>query len=376
MELQELRRELDLLDAEIVRFFAKRMAICGEVAENKRKSGKAVLDAKREEEKLQAVSELVSDPFLKKGVRELFSELMALSRRWQLEKLMDRDEDGIAAFQEIPDFPRDGQRIVYQGVPGAYQEIAARACFSESCRFQGVKSFREAMTLTREGEADFSVLPVENSSYGVVADTLDLLTEFPDLTILQEIQLPIEHALLVRPGTGLERIRTVYSHAQAIGQCQSFFREHPEMTAVAVGNTALAAKRVAEAGEEGTAAIGSRRAGELYGLETVLFPLNRERGNTTRFFVLGKQSCFRKAAAKLSILFETRHQPGALYQALGSLFFHDVNMIHISSRPIPERPFEYRFFADLAGNLKEEKVRAALSALRGQSEAFRILGCY
>lgn len=376
MDLQELRGELDLVDAEIVRLFVRRMAICGEVAENKRKSGKAVLDIKREEEKLQAVSELVSDPFLKKGVRELFSELMTLSRRLQLERLKDRNGDGTAHFREISDFPRDAQRIVYQGVPGAYQEIAARECFPESCRFQAVKSFREAMTLVREEEADFAVLPVENSSYGVVADTLDLLTEFPEITILQEIHLPIEHALLVRPGTELSRIRTVYSHAQAIGQCQSFFREYPEITAVAVGNTALAAKSVAESGEEGTAAIGSRRAGELYGLEVLLFPLNQEKGNTTRFFVFGRQNCFRRDAAKVSILFETKHQPGALYQALGSLLFHDVNMIHISSRPIPERPFEYRFFVDLAGNLKEERVRSALSALCGQSEAFRILGCY
>ncbi len=376
MNLLELRDELDVVDRQIAALYEKRMALCEEVARDKIRTGKQVLDPAREKQKLDAVESFVHSDFDKKGVRELYSQLMTLSRRRQLEILQESGRRMDLGFQELPDMDFSGKRVVYQGVEGAYAHIAARKSFSTDSSFFNVKTWHDAMEAVNRGEADYAVLPIENSSHGAVTDNFDLLLRYPDCAIVGETDLLIRHALLGISGAVPGEIRRVYSHAQAIGQCSAFFEAHPEIEAVPVLNTALAAKQVAESGDRTAAALASEEAAELYGLEVLQRGVNAQKQNTTRFLIVGKGKVYRAKASKISICFEASHQPGALYNALGNFIFNNVNMLMIQSRPIPERNFEYRFFVDVEGSLSNPNVINALNGLTDQAAALRILGCY
>lgn len=376
MGLRELREELDRLDQEIVRLYTERLSVCGAVARDKLRTGKAVLDPERERQKLSAVEALAESDFEKKAVREFYRQLMTVSRRLQLGILQEAGRGTELPFRELPELPKRQKTVAYQGIEGAYAYLAAREAFGADAAFRAAESWREGMELVRSGEADYMVLPIENSSHGAVYDNLDLLLEYPELVIQEEIDLPVEHALIAAEGAVLSGIRRVYSHPQALGQCRSFFRAHSEITAVPAENTALAAKLVAESGDLSAAALASETAAALYGLRILQRRVNQERSNTTRFLVLGAEHVYRRGAGKVSIFFETGHHPGALYNILGNFLFNDVNMRMIQSRPIPDKPFEYRFFADIEGKLSEDKVRNALNGIAQETAAFRILGCY
>ena len=376
MNLLELRDELDVVDRQITALYEKRMALCEEVARDKIRTGKQVLDPERERQKLDAVASFVHSDFDKKGVRELYSQLMTLSRRRQLEILQESGRCIDLGFKQVPAMDFAGKRVVYQGVEGAYAHIAARKSFSADSVFFNVKTWHDAMEAVEKGEADYAVLPIENSSHGAVTDNFDLLLRYPDCAIVGETDLLIRHALLGISGAEPGEIRRVYSHAQAIGQCSAFFETHPEIEAVPVLNTALAAKQVAESGDRTAAALASEEAAELYGLEVLQRGVNVQKQNTTRFLIVGKEKLYSAQASKISICFETSHQPGALYNALGNFIFNSVNMLMIQSRPIPERNFEYRFFVDVEGSLSDPNVINALNGLTDQAAALRVLGCY
>lgn len=428
MGLAELREELDRVDRELVKLYRERMSLVSEVAKEKRRSGRAVLDPAREEEKLDSVSAFlktelreklplegipreegtekepkgaavpgketqekesgremslsgeseedsrragVEIEFHERAVRELFRQLMSLSRRWQ-QRLLGREPSPASGFREVSEISRKKKRVAYQGLPGAYAELAARKSFPDDCRFLPSESFRSTVESVLSGEADFAVLPIENSSYGAVADNFDLLLQFPEAVILGECFLPVEHVLMALPGGTLSGIRRVFSHPQALAQCESFFREHPRIEAVPMRNTAEAARRVRESGDRELAALASENAAELYGLSILQRAVNQQKSNTTRFLIVGKEKIYERGAERLSLSFELSHRPGALYQVLGSFLFNDLNLSMIQSRPVPDRPFEYRFFVDVMGNLSDPDVRNALSELPG----FRILGNY
>ena len=182
--------------------------------------------------------------------------------------------------------------------------------------------------------------------------------------------------LLGVPGAKLSDIKTVYSHAQALAQSSDFLSAHKEWKQIAVLNTAVAAKKVMEEQDPSQAAVASRTAGELYGMEVLAEEINNVKGNTTRFLILGKEPVYAKKAGKISVAFEIPHKSGSLYNILGNFIFNNVNMMMIESRPIPEKSFEYRFFVDFEGNLSDAGVRNALTGIAAEASVMRILGNY
>ena len=376
MSLLEIRDQLDVIDRQLTSLYQERMEYCAEVANIKIKSGKQVLDAKREQEKLAAVESFVESDFDKKAVRELFSQIMTISRRLQFGIMTENGLSFDIGFQKTSCIPVEGKKVVYQGVPGAYAHIAALRSFPEGTELFHVKTWKDALDEVAEGKADYAVLPIENSSHGAVTDNFDLLLRYPTLAIVQEIDLPVQHALLSVEGADIKGLREVYSHPQAIGQCQHFFETHPYITPVSVLNTAVAAELVSERQDKTIAALSSEEAGRLYPLSVLEHAVNQEKTNTTRFLILGREKIYTDEATKTSICFETQHKPGALYNVLGNFIFNDVNMIMLQSRPIPEKPFEYRFFCDIEGNLATPKIINALNGMHTEVTEFRILGCY
>lgn len=376
IDLQESRKEIDEIDAQIVDLFEKRMKVAANVADYKIATGKPVFDKEREDSKIENLKKLTDNDFNKKCVSELFSQIMAMSRKFQYGKLEGRLEDSkLEKYDIIESVNRSGVKVVYQGVPGAYSHEAMLNYFGDDVCSVNVRTFREMMELVSKGSVDYAVIPIDNSSAGIVNDTYDLLQEYNNY-IVGETYVKINHCLLVKPGTDISQIKTVYSHHQAIMQCSKFLDEHEEWVRESYLNTAMSAKKIAKEDDCTHAAIASAKCAEEYGLEIAAEGINSAQANTTRFVIVSNKRAFVKDAAKVSICFEIEHKAGSLYNALSHIMFNGLNMTKIESRPIAEHNWEFRFFVDFMGNLDSPAVRNALRGISEESNSVKLLGNY
>lgn len=374
-ELADIRAELDGIDKKITELFEERLELVTQVAEYKIANGKPVLDRQREAEKLARLSALAGSEFSKIGVRELFEQIMAISRKRQYQLLTDSGQGEDTGFEvkDTIDFSR--ARVVYQGVEGAYSQMAMNAFFGEHTDSFHVETWRNAMEALKKGEADFAVLPIENSSAGIVSENYDLLVEY-DNYIVGEQTIKVDHALLGLPEAEISDITCVYSHPQALMQCVDFLDEHRDWERISLKNTAMSAKKVVEDGKKNQAAIANPLTAEIYGLKVLKSSINYSSENSTRFIIVsGKRMC-KRDAGKISICFEIPHESGSLYHMLSHIIYNNLNMNKIESRPIKDKSFEYRFFVDFEGNLKDGAVQNALKGLAEEAGKLRILGNY
>lgn len=374
-DLLELREEIDRIDSTMVELFEKRMAISEEVAEFKINTGKKVFDKERELSKLEKLGSMTHNEFNRHGVQELFNQIMSMSRKKQYQLLAKNGVAGRLPFIGVDEIEKKNIRVVFQGVEGAYSHAAMCKYFGDDVNCFHVKKFREAMEAIAEGAADYAVLPIENSSAGIVADNFDLLVDFENYIVGEQV-IKCEHVLMGVPGTGLEDIKTVYSHQQALSQCEQFLDGHPNWRQVPYDNTAMAAKKVAEEKDRSQAAIGSAFAAKLFGLEVLAEHVYYNEANSTRFIIVTNQRVFQKDAQKISICFELPHRSGSLYNIISHFIYNNLNMNHIESRPIAGRNWEYRFFIDFEGNLNDSSVKNALRGIREEAINMKILGNY
>lgn len=374
-DLSEIRQRIDQIDQKIVALFQERQKLVNEVAEYKRSTAKPVLDVRREQEKLAALTSLVEDEFSKKSISGLFSQIMALSRMRQYQLLAQHTDVAESEFAVQEKLAGEGSRIVYQGVEGAYSQMAMHAFFGDAADAFHVETWREAMECIREGRADFAVLPIENSSAGIVSENYDLLVEY-DHFIVGEQTIKVEHALLGLPGTELKDITCVYSHPQALMQCAQFLDAHKEWERISTQNTAMSTKKVAEDGKKNQAAIANPVTAKLYNLTVLKEAINDSSVNSTRFLIICGQRIRVPQAGKISICFEIPHESGSLYRILSHFIYNDLNMNKIESRPMKDKCFEYRFFVDFEGNLSDPNVRNALRGIKEEALGLRILGNY
>ncbi|MBQ9642434.1 MAG: bifunctional chorismate mutase/prephenate dehydratase, partial [Lachnospiraceae bacterium] len=223
--------------------------------------------------------------------------------------------------------------------------------------------------------ADYAVLPIENSTAGIVSENYDLLVEFENYIVGEQI-IRIEHCLMGVPGASLEDIRRVYSHPQSLAQSERFLQEHLSWQQIGMKNNAFAAQKVAQEKDPAQAAIASAYAAQAYGLEILQKGVNQARNNSTRFIIVSPRKIFTDKADKVSLCVEIAHESGALYHLLSHIIYNGLNMVKIESRPIEDRSFEYRFFIDFEGKLTDPAVRSALRGIREEARHMRILGCY
>jgi len=373
-DLKELRVDIDRIDREMVALFEERMGIAKEVAEYKIATGKKILDKERENQKLKAVKALTHNDFNSHGVEELYKQIMGISRKLQYQ-LMEEKALGRLPFIMVDELEKKQVRVVYQGVEGAYAQQAMFAFFGEDVNHFHVERWRDAMDAIAEGMADYAVLPIENSTAGIVNDNYDLLGEYDNYIVGEQI-ISIQHALLGTPDAKISDIRTVYSHPQGLMQCAKYLDEHRDWQQISVLNTAVAAKKVAEEKDKTQAAIASTLAGRQQGLKILDEGINRSMNNSTRFLIVTNQPIFCRDAKKVSICFEVTHESGCLYNVLSHFIFNNLNMCRIESRPIPDRNWEYHFFVDFEGNLNDSAVKNALRGIREEALNLKILGNY
>lgn len=374
-DLLVLRDEIDKIDSQMVELFERRMEICGEVAEYKINTGKKVLDRERELNKLETLGNQAHSDFNRHGVRELFMQIMAMSRKLQYQLLEKSGVKGQLDFTCVEQLDKENVRVVYQGLEGAYAHQAALEYFGKDVNCFHVERWRDAMEAIREGSADYAVLPLENSTAGIVNDNYDLLNEY-DNYIVGEKVVAIDHVLMGQPEAELSDITTVYSHPQALMQCAKFLDEHREWTQTSVSNTAVAVKGVRDSQDQTKAAIGSRQAAEHYGMKILKEQICHGKANSTRFIIVTNRKVFERTAGKISICFDVPHISGSLYNILSHFIYNDLNMDKIESRPIQDQQWEYHFFVDFEGNLNDSAVKNALRGIREETTNFKILGNY
>jgi prephenate dehydratase len=263
-------------------------------------------------------------------------------------------------------------RIAYQGEPGAFSEAAALQ-FWPDAEPVACRAFEDVFEAVKAGSVDCGVLPIENSIGGSIHRNFDLLLE-NDLPIVGEVELPVVHHLLAIPGTTLERVRRVYSHPQALAQCDRFLRTLTGVEVIATYDTAGSAKMIAAQRMNDAAAVASARAGDVFGLTPLRSAIQDYAHNTTRFLVISRQPLPDARPEKTTIVFSLPNEPGALFKALSVFALRGLDLTKLESRPIPDRKWEYLFYVDLLGD--EVPCRRALAHLAEFAPMLRVLGSY
>ena len=371
VDILECREKLDVIDKQILELFEKRMDIAKNVAEYKIKNDKPVLDTAREEQKLKATSDMVENKEYEQGAVELFTQLMSMSRKLQYKMVDKKDEIKSIVVDKLDIHP--DTRVAFFGVEGSYAEQAMINYFGENVVSRSYDTFEKVMKAVKDNEADYGVLPIENTSTGAIAGIHSLLLNY-DNYIVDETDLPIEHALLGIKGTKVEDIRRVYSHQQGIMQCKEFLDAHEYMECFEYPSTSASAKKVKEDNTTEAAAISSVRAAKVYGLEVIVPKINYNSKNTTRFMIVSGKNIVLRKANRISVCFEIPHKSGSLYRILSNFIYNNLNMTKIESCPIVGRSWEYRFFVDFEGRMEDAAVANAIEGLRQETENLKILG--
>jgi prephenate dehydratase len=266
-------------------------------------------------------------------------------------------------------------KVAFQGELGAYSELATYEIFGEDTEVLPKETFDEIFEAVASGEADRGVIPIENSLAGSIHENYDLLLKH-DLQITAELKLRIAHNLIANEGATIESIKKVFSHPQAISQCKSFFADKKWIALVNVYDTAGAAKMVRDSGSTDVAAIASSQAARDYGLNILASGIESNHLNYTRFLALSKEPGIKSDNSKTSIVFSTRNIPGALFKSLSVFALRDIDLYKIESRPVPGSPWEYMFYVDFDGDIRDEKTVKALSHLEEIASYLKCLGSY
>lgn len=380
-EMESLRAKIDQIDAELLRLYEERMEIARQIGAYKAQNGLSVADEKRERELIAAKMAMLKDQTLRAGARRLFELLMSQSRNIQYAngaETKSHANESLAIYQKAVNTVREPLAeplVIYQGRPGAYGEEAAALFFGEGADKTSADSFEDVFAKLAAGLGDYGVVPIENNSTGAIAETYDLLAQY-GCYIVGEQFVAVEHCLIAPKGATMESIKHVYSHEQGFRQSVDFLQDHQEWHHVPFFNTAAAAKFVADSGDITKAAIASRRAAELYGLCVLAQKINYNANNHTRFAIVSPCMEIREGSDKISAVFTLAHSSGSLYRILSIFALNGLNLLKIESRPIKGKGWEYMFFADFSGNIKEKGMDGIIADLTGACNSLRILGNY
>ena len=353
--LARLRTRLDGIDDDVLRLLSERYEIVREVQRAKQRSGDGVYVPERERAQLARLArrnEALASPVNAEALRAIFGEILSASRALQ------------AALS-----------VAYLGPAGTYSEKAAREQFGASTALVPAPSIGDVFRMVERCEAHYGIVPIENSTEGMVGATLDAFVASP-LQIVAERDLAIRHALLSK-ASSLRRVKRVVSHAQSLAQCRDWLRQNlPGVPAVDVPSNALAAQAAARGAT--TAAIASAENAERYGLRVLAHAIQDLPHNVTRFVVLGRPDGGTVAgdADKVSLLFSVKNRPGMLFKSLKPLSERGIDLCKIESRPMRGRSWDYVFFLDFRGRLGDRRVADAMAEMTRQCVWLKVLGAY
>jgi len=353
MNLEELRKQIDDVDARIIELIGERIRIAEEIGRGKRAKGRLIEDRKREKRVLENIKRLAE----KQNI-DISGE--------DLENIYERI---IAACKN-----QEGVTVAFQGEVGAYSEEAAFQFFGTSIEIRPRETLEDVFKSVEEEGVQFGVVPVENSLEGSISRSYDLMLE-SSLQVCGEIELRVIHCLIAGPDANLDTVKKVYSHPQALGQCRSFLK-HLNVVLIPSYDTAGSVKMIKEGGLTDSAAIASARAAEIYGMKIIAREIEDNPNNFTRFFILAGKDSPPSGNDKTSIVFSTKDRPGALYKVLGEFSHRNINLAKLESRPTRQKPWQYNFYLDFEGHREGAAAREALDKVEKLSIFLKVLGSY
>lgn len=370
--LEEIRLDINKIDAELIELFKRRMDCAREVGNYKKEKNIPILNVEREKEILQEMFNRGGEYGFEAKI--LFSNIMELSRELQhnivgsgkeMKELIESAETAMPHNSDT--------KVAIQGIAGANNHEAMLKIFGE-CKPQFFKSFKDVFKAIENGDAQYGVLPVENSSAGSVSDVYDLILKHR-FYIVKSLDMPINYYLASIPQASLEDIEEVWSHPQALAQCSNKISENNYRT-LPSANTAIAARDIAKSKRIDLAAVCNKSAVKEYGLKVLCKDYENRNDNTTRFIVISKELYIPKEADKISLCFALPHLTGSLYDVLCRFSAIGLNLTKIESRPMANKPFEYLFYLDFTGNIYTENVLKLLCSLSTELPEFSFLGNY
>ncbi|CNF02766.1 bifunctional chorismate mutase/prephenate dehydratase [Yersinia kristensenii] len=366
-----LRERISALDLKLLALLAERRELAVDVAKAKQLHHRPIRDKERERDLLDALITAAKpydlDGFYITRLFQLIIEDSVLTQQALLQHQLNQTAQHSA-------------RIAFLGPKGSYSHLAARqyaARHFEQLIECGCQKFQDIFTQVETGQADYAVLPIENTSSGSINDVYDLL-QHTSLSIVGEITNPINHCVLIATETDLSQIKTVYSHPQPFQQCSQFINRFPHWKIEYCESTAAAMEKVAQLNSPHAAALGSEAGGALYNLQVLEHNLANQQQNITRFIILARKAIdvSDQIPAKTTLIMATGQQSGALVEALLVLRDHGVVMTKLESRPINGNPWEEMFYIDVQANLRSESMQKALADLTPITRSLKVLGCY
>ncbi|HEM6612421.1 TPA: bifunctional chorismate mutase/prephenate dehydratase [Yersinia enterocolitica] len=366
-----LRERISALDLKLLALLAERRELAVDVAKAKQLHHHPIRDKERERDLLDALITAAKpydlDGFYITRLFQLIIEDSVLTQQALLQHQLNQTAQHSA-------------RIAFLGPKGSYSHLAARqyaARHFEQLIECGCQKFQDIFTQVETGQADYAVLPIENTSSGSINDVYDLL-QHTSLSIVGEITNPIDHCVLVATDTDLSQIKTVYSHPQPFQQCSQFINRFPHWKIEYCESTAAAMEKVAQLNSPEAAALGSEAGGALYNLQVLEHKLANQQQNITRFIILARKAIdvSDQIPAKTTLIMATGQQSGALVEALLVLRDHGIIMTKLESRPINGNPWEEMFYIDVQANLRSESMQKALADLTPITRSLKVLGCY
>jgi chorismate mutase/prephenate dehydratase len=349
MELEKLRRKIDLLDRKIIQLLNSRAQLSNRIGRLKAKANKSAYSPDRERIVYEKIAAQNEGPLSGEALQAIYREIMS----------------GCLALEKP-------LRISYMGPPASFSNIAALKKFGSSVRYLPVNTINDVFAEVEHGRADYGVVPIENSIEGAINYTLDMFME-SDLKICSEISIEISHNLLAK--CRMDKIKRLYSNPSVIGQCRMWLEANlPRVEVIEVTSTTKAAEMAVK--EKGAAAIGSSLAAECYGLNMLARSIEDSPHNMTRFLVIGKVENRPTGKDKTSIMFAVKDRVGALHDMLVPFKKNRINLTKIESRPSKKRAWEYRFFVDMIGHHEDAGIKKALKQLGGVCTNLKILGSY
>lgn len=351
MNLDDIRKNIDEIDGQLLDLLSDRADLVHQVGEVKKRDGLQIYAPEREEALLRRLIERNKGRLPEKSIRAIYREIMSAALALE-----------------------DDLKIAYLGPEGTWTHQAAIKKFGHSVAYSSQPNFAEVFDQVTRRQADYGVVPIENSTEGAVSHTLDLFVDSP-LQICAQILLRIENGLMA--SIPREQIKTLYSHPQVFGQCRNWIlRNFPEADLVEVSSTTRAAQLARDNAAQGAAALGGALAAEMNGLTMLESSIQDRATNTTRFLVIGEKTCPPTGKDRTSILFAIHDRPGSLVRALQAFDQFQINMSKIESRPSKRKDWEYVFYVDLSGHCDDPELKKGIAELEKHCSMVKLLGSY
>lgn len=372
-DLSDYRKEIDEIDEELVSLFERRMNVVKKVAQYKKDNDLEVFHKDRENIVFEKAVSCLKDKSYTDEVIKFINATMEIGKGVQQRIISEAKKFAdIEIKREEVDVTK---KVGFPGVAGSFTEEAAIKFFGKDCHRISYEDFEDVCIALKNGEIEYGILPIENSSTGAVSDTYDLLRKY-GFFITGEECIKIQQNLVGIEGAKLDDIEEVYSHSQGIRQCSEFLKENGEWMLIPFHNTATSAKHVKDLMDKSKAAIASKNAAKIYGLSVIEEGINNQKDNHTRFIIITREPKVSKYADKISVVFSLEDEAGTLYRLLSHFAENNINMIKIESRPMKSTSWKYFLYVDFEGDIASEEVTKAIRLIEKNSAYFKLLGAY